>query len=243
MTRKGRPRPLRGVLNETRSFVGWLPGERVGGRCAVRSRLEHDGLALLEFDPPVVHIERNDLSERERLGLKLQDLPPNYVVSTSLGRYTPDLRVTLLDRTMFVSIGTVNAKTQPPEPSRLRAVRAAMAGDGYDFVMLTEREIRGTQRASNVLRLIGPLVRASGSLEVRAALASAFAPGRLTIREVIALVAQRSPEQATWEIANAAWSVIARAAHSGDLDFDLDGQVLDLDAVVRIVRTEEALSA
>ena len=217
-----RRRPPSPLLNEVRSFSGFMTGRRVAPWICFRSRIEREALAILEFDPAITCIERNDLSDLECAGLQVVRERDNYRVDTPFGRYTPDLRVTS-DRVVFVEVGGAFAKAKHRE--KLLAARAAIEHDGYGFAILTEREVRAGHRARNCTALLAYVVAPLGTEAVRAALET-----RLVHKATIAATAAwaaarfRITEAAAF---GATWTVVAEAAHSGRLVFDLDADVLD----------------
>lgn len=228
-TRRRGHRRSTGLPAGSRSFVGWIELTKGSGRTAYRSACERDALIRLELDPGVVSIERNDLSDLERVDFRAGSLAPNRLFTLPDGStYTPDLRVRMRDGGLaFIEVGPHAAKAASLTAERLEAVRVEVANIGAEFVVLTERTMRG-RGMENARRLIGhlhPIVQAAQAAEDAATLLRSTAE-RLS---VVDTVAQLTEAQAHAEVGleEAVWCAIARAAQRGELLFDLDEVEID----------------
>lgn len=141
-----RRRPYRhGLPAAARSFVGYVSLAKAGGPIVYRSALERDALAVLALDHAVARIERADYSEVERAELDVAERPHASVFELpELGRYTPDLRLTLDEGSIvFVEIGFHSAKVEDEAMfRRLQAAAVEAARTGCGFLILTERVLR-----------------------------------------------------------------------------------------------------
>lgn len=224
-TRRHGHRRSTGLPAGSRSFVGWIELTKGSGRTAYRSACERDALIRLELDPGVASIERNDLSDLERIDFRAGSLAPNRLFTLPDGAtYTPDLRVRMRDgRLVFIEVGPQSAKLAPLTAQRLEAARVEVTSMGAELVVLTERATRG-RGMENARRLIGHLRPISQApllvKDAAALLCSAAEP--LSVAEAVARLAQAHAQTAEVGLEEAVWCAIARAAQRGDLLFDLD---------------------
>jgi transposase InsO family protein len=216
--------------------VGWIDLERAGRR-PYRSGVERDGFIRLDLDHGVASIERNDLSDLERIELKLAGVPANRVFSLPDGStYTPDLRVQLRDgRLVYVELGPHAEKTEPIAAARLELARVEILKIGALFVVLTDRIVRG-RALENARRLHGwghPIARAGALTDAASALLLAC-PGRLSIAHATAQLLAEHPDAIEDVAEEAVRAALSAAARRGELLFDLDATELDASATFGI---------
>jgi hypothetical protein len=227
--------PKRRFPHGTASYVGEIALERAGGRIIFRSLLERDVLALLEFDPCVLSIGRNDLSDLERITFEMAELPDNVVLNVTEGTYTPDLRVVTEDGLVLVEVGPLADKGSSPMRERLAEARAEAIKKGVILVVMTERETRLGDRLANVNQLRSHLAYRARE-ELIATVRDMFEQwsGRLSVAEATAQLSQRQLGVGVEEIEATVWYVIARAAHEGRLIFPLDTEELRVSTAVAL---------
>jgi transposase InsO family protein len=232
-----------GLPAGTRSFVGWIELSRAGGRIAYRSAIERDALIRLGLDHGVASVQRNDLSDFERLDFHVPAPTPNRVFTLPDGSlYTPDLQVrTRSGHLIFVELGPDAAKTTPVTAERLEMARVEATKIGADLLVLTERLVRG-RGLENARRLIGrlhPIADAPQLIdEATAALRAAVGPR--SVGSAAAALAAANPAVAEGMLEDAVWCALARAAQDGELLFALDD--IEIDASSEFAVASEATS-
>lgn len=97
--------------------------------------IERDYFFLLEIDPDVISYHE-------------QPLKIEYVLEGKKHRYTPDLLVERRDRRQLVEV-TLRRKVAKRE-AEFRTIAAVCARHGYEFVVVTEEQIRLQPRLNNV---------------------------------------------------------------------------------------------
>lgn len=228
--------PKRRVPHGTASYVGALTLERAGGRIIFRSLLERDALSLLEFDPAVLSITRNDLSDAERIAYEMAELPDNLELRAGEGVYTPDLRITTDEGLIFIEVGPLVDKGRPDHREKLEAARADALLKGVTLVVMTEREVRLGERLKNVLRLRSCMhYRAPEALLTRARELLTTCAGRLSVADATRTLSQDGFGATVEQVEATLWYVVARAAHAGRLVFPLDTEELTVGAPLALL--------
>lgn len=221
--------PQRNIPRASESFVGWVDLGSKGGRVVYRSGYERDALLLLRMDRVVTLIERNDLSAIERVDFTATSSTPNRVFALSGAReYTPDLRLLLEDGSVvYVEVGPHAKKTEPAEAAKLEEAKIEATNAGAKLIVMTDRNMRGF-RLENARRLFGslhPLARPA-ELEARVR-ATLLGNALLTADETIDPICAVVPSVTADLAEEVFWSVIADAASTDQLDFDLDSKRID----------------
>ncbi len=161
--------PVRRPSNRGGNTIGWFASYRMRRSVAYESLLECDYLWLLDFEEDVAAFEEQPLT-----------IP--YTHEGKTHRYTPDFHVRQAGQDLLVECKPLALVDSEDNRRKFAAAEAWCPAHGYQFRVMTEREIRGGFRLENVKfltqfarRPVAPEARA----QVLATLAAAIGPTTL----------------------------------------------------------------
>ena len=165
-------------------MIGKFPSIKNGRMVWWESQLERDFLYLLEIDPDVISYEA-------------QPLKMEYFMEGKIHRYTPDVRVIRTDRKQIVEVKD-EAKSKKEEYVQLfRRVGPICQKEGYEFIVVTDREIRIQPRLDNV-KMIYKYAKTPVTTKHQILLYAIFGEREtLTLEEVIKGFASKGERAAT----------------------------------------------
>jgi hypothetical protein len=173
--------PVRRPSNRGGNTIGWFASFKMQKSVAYESLLECDYLWLLDFAEDVV-------------GFEEQPLTIPYVYAGKSHRYTPDFRVRQANQDVLVECKPQALVETDDNRRKFAAAHAWCAAQGYQFQVLTEREIRAGFRLENV-KFLAQFARQAIAPEVRARVVAALAamPGPTTLTDLAAALTPDNP--------------------------------------------------
>jgi hypothetical protein len=145
--------PVRRVSNRGGNVIGKFPSIKMGRMIAFESLLERDFIYLLDFDPAVKWFEE-------------QPLTIEYASDDQGLRYTPDFHLLEGKRDVLVECKPEQFADTEENGRKFSAARAWCAQQGWEFRLVTDRQVRAGFHLQNVKLLtryarqvVGPVMR------------------------------------------------------------------------------------
>lgn len=123
-------------LNKNR-VTGKRPSVKNGRMVQWESFLERDYYILLEYDPDVIKYQE-------------QPFTINYIHDRKTRRYTPDVFVTRTNKNQVVEVKPESELTDPEVQIKLEAGHQYCLENGYEFRIVTEKDIRSGAILENI---------------------------------------------------------------------------------------------
>ncbi len=127
----------RRITNGGRKVIGKFPSIKNGRMVWWESQLERDYLYLLEIDPEV-------------LSYDTQPLKIEYFLDGKIHKYTPDIRVVRPNRKQIIEVKSEEKAKKEEYVELFRTVGPICRREGYDFIVVTDKDIRIQPRLNNV---------------------------------------------------------------------------------------------
>ncbi len=128
---------VRRITNGGRKVIGKFPSIKNNSMSWWESQLERDYHYLIEFDPDVVSYET-------------QSLKIEYFADGKIHRYTPDFRVIRSNKKQIVEVKDEKKARKEEYVTLFGKVRPICEREGYQFVVVTDKDIRVQPRLNNV---------------------------------------------------------------------------------------------
>ncbi len=129
--------PVRRITNGGRKVIGKFPSIKTRKMHWYESLLERDFHYLLEIDPDV-------------LSYDTQPLKIEYLLDGKIHKYTPDVRVIRRNRGQIVEVKNEEKARKEEYVKLFRKVGPICKREGYQFVVVTDKDIRVQPRLNNV---------------------------------------------------------------------------------------------
>jgi hypothetical protein len=128
---------VRRITNGGRKVIGKFPSIKMGKMVWWESQIERDHLYLVEFDTDVLSYEEQPLKIR-------------YYIDGEAHIYTPDLRVVRTFKKQIVEVKDWESAQKDEYIELFRRVAPICQREGYEFVVVTDRDIRIQPRLNNI---------------------------------------------------------------------------------------------
>jgi hypothetical protein len=145
--------PVRKVSNRGGNAIGRFPSTKMGRMIAFESMLERDFIYLLDYDPAVEWFEE-------------QPLCIEYLHETKLLRYTPDFRLLECGQHVLVECKPERFVETEENRRKFAGARAWCAGQGWEFRIVTDQQVRNGYRLQNI-RLLAQYARQEVDIAIR----------------------------------------------------------------------------
>lgn len=129
--------PIRRITNGGRKVIGKFPSIKNNSMIWWESQLERDFLYLLEIDPDVISYGE-------------QPLKIEYFADGKIHKYTPDVRVIRSNKKQIVEVKDEKKAKEEEYVKLFRKVAPICRREGYEFIVVTDREIRVQPRLNNI---------------------------------------------------------------------------------------------
>lgn len=129
--------PVRAVSNRGGNIIGRFPSFKLGRMVDFESLIERDFIYLLDF-------------EREVMWFEEQPLTLEYEQQGKVRCYTPDFQVVRQGQPMLVECKPKKAVNLAKNQEKFQAGQTWCAARGWKFQVVTDEELRGGYRLSNV---------------------------------------------------------------------------------------------
>ena len=124
---------VRRITNGGRKIIGKFPSIKMGRAVWWESQIERDFIYYPEMDPGVI-------------AFKEQPLKIRYLLDGKIHSYTPDFLLERADRKQIVEVKDEKAAASEEFNLLFRCVAPICKANGYEYLVITDREIRRQPR-------------------------------------------------------------------------------------------------